>query len=1067
MKQPQAFLQVASATCNVLPSNNTHMDGQAANSSNNNIENSNTKHKQPAAKCQPARNNKPKKGWLYRHTRNQWTPHWFVLNSGSLTYFRGPSAEITNFLDGVLDLSLIKEVDPVGPPPKTTHQRTCNSASLASYCQQQQQQSQQQPHSQPQPPSQLQAHLSPFSQPAQANHHHNNHHHYHYNASPPAAHAQQENQSPINTAAPQNHWHWQQANNCPQATQATAANQCNTNGNSNNFANNHNHNPGRMFTFSLKMWNGDCNLLAAESHQERQSWLSEIARERRGDRSQEVEDLASQENDDNNGRQFTIKSPHAAGAKSAVLSAINSPQLSALPHHQHAQHKETQTSQHQASSDNKLDIQSASLDKQQEQLAGGGGQKSASPETKGPDASEDVGNLHNIDIDDLLIGMDGRAESKKELSSTIHTILIKGAAPNATNQAANKQDQATSKKIESSSMLHHFDWTLHPFKRRLLCNDESSQGETKGVGAAVLAVGTHERADGRSSSSSSTESPSDGQSLNTDSQSSAEELEAEERAPISLSTANQQQGKKRVTFDLNTCSRVFQIMSDSSSTEEDDDDDDEDDEGEDDEYEAEEEEQQDEDEGQEVEDDDEVSEEAGAEEIDRGGAEVPRGDDALEDAIEQPLAVEGQLEAELRRPDEKLEALTSLPTAAPGLEPPEEVTSSLGPHSEGSRPGDELEMDLQMDTIESLPQPVEPEPHESGSPRTEPPAECVRVDLQKLNDVTDDNEPSDSAIISTSSGSTTSTANSHLVAELRREREITRASVSSLERRLAESHKNQLELQNACERWQDQVMSMSMKHKEKLERLESRLLELGRELELKRLELSESRQRLVHWENLFYELKSKLHCPAASNHANNRHSSADPNHYATSANPSIPASSSSSPSCRLALNQSHKSPSCSSLSSTSSSTSTSSSSTNSNQHSNNHKLPVGSTRSGSAAPSGGAYMHSQANNRQVALSLAKWLLANGFVASPSRTGNRDFCFNQQQGPILLRLAHQHQQQLSMKILSQNRQIQAKLSEIELKVDGMKLQEQTNKNHNQGAGQQAGQQNCLHSQLQGL
>lgn len=51
-----------------------------------------------------------KKGWLLRLTRKQWSQHWFVLKNGSLTYYRGPAAELCSFLDGVLDLSLIKHI---------------------------------------------------------------------------------------------------------------------------------------------------------------------------------------------------------------------------------------------------------------------------------------------------------------------------------------------------------------------------------------------------------------------------------------------------------------------------------------------------------------------------------------------------------------------------------------------------------------------------------------------------------------------------------------------------------------------------------------------------------------------------------------------------------------------------------------------------------------------------------------------------------------------------------------------------------------------------------------------
>lgn len=60
---------------------------------------------------QPQSQSKVRKGWLSRWTRKQWIRHWFVLKNGSLTYYRGPAAELCNFLDGVLDLSLIKDIE--------------------------------------------------------------------------------------------------------------------------------------------------------------------------------------------------------------------------------------------------------------------------------------------------------------------------------------------------------------------------------------------------------------------------------------------------------------------------------------------------------------------------------------------------------------------------------------------------------------------------------------------------------------------------------------------------------------------------------------------------------------------------------------------------------------------------------------------------------------------------------------------------------------------------------------------------------------------------------------------
>lgn len=95
------------------------------------------------------------KGWLSRWTRKQWSRHWFVLKSGSLTYYRGPAAELCSFLDGVLDLSLIKhiEVHQV-PASKTNGGQTATTTAaavtnpinhLSHPGNQQQQQQQQQP----------------------------------------------------------------------------------------------------------------------------------------------------------------------------------------------------------------------------------------------------------------------------------------------------------------------------------------------------------------------------------------------------------------------------------------------------------------------------------------------------------------------------------------------------------------------------------------------------------------------------------------------------------------------------------------------------------------------------------------------------------------------------------------------------------------------------------------------------------------------------------------------------------------------------------------------------------
>ena len=136
----------------------------------------------------------PQKGWLARWTRKQWSRHWFVLKSGSLTYYRGPAAELCSFLDGVLDLSLIKHIE-VG----------CELAEAG------------------QPPS-----ASPGP--------HHNHHRLHQ-------HQQQ--------GLASHHY-------LSKGSSAGAASQ-----------------PPR-FRFTLKMWNGECHMLAASSQAERQLWLQAI-----------------------------------------------------------------------------------------------------------------------------------------------------------------------------------------------------------------------------------------------------------------------------------------------------------------------------------------------------------------------------------------------------------------------------------------------------------------------------------------------------------------------------------------------------------------------------------------------------------------------------------------------------------------------------------------------------------------------------------------------------------------------------------------------------------------------
>lgn len=145
---------------------------------------------------------KPQKGWLSRWTRKQWSRHWFVLENGSLTYYRGPAAELCSFLDGVLDLSLIKHIEVQQQDQTANNHHSINNS----------------------------------------NHHHHIQHHYHSN----------NNNS--------NH---------------LLSNQTNINGICNQ-NNSNNHNQTQQFTFSLKMWNGECHLLGASSAAERSLWLDAI-----------------------------------------------------------------------------------------------------------------------------------------------------------------------------------------------------------------------------------------------------------------------------------------------------------------------------------------------------------------------------------------------------------------------------------------------------------------------------------------------------------------------------------------------------------------------------------------------------------------------------------------------------------------------------------------------------------------------------------------------------------------------------------------------------------------------
>lgn len=74
-----------------------------------------------------------KKGWLSRWTRKQWSRHWFVLKNGSLTYYRGQAAEMCSFLDGVLDLSLIKHIEVQQDEPKVVTTTVSHQHSYHNY----------------------------------------------------------------------------------------------------------------------------------------------------------------------------------------------------------------------------------------------------------------------------------------------------------------------------------------------------------------------------------------------------------------------------------------------------------------------------------------------------------------------------------------------------------------------------------------------------------------------------------------------------------------------------------------------------------------------------------------------------------------------------------------------------------------------------------------------------------------------------------------------------------------------------------------------------------------------
>lgn len=154
---------------------------------------------------------KAQKGWLSRWTRKQWSRHWFVLKNGSLTYYRGPAAELCSFLDGVLDLSLIKHIEVHRQDAERNHSGTNTSAVQQD-----------------------------------AMHHHHPIQHYHY-------------LSHLNSQ--QHLFGAMAAGGAGQAPMSSPGQQQQQQG---------------QFTFSLKMWNGECHLLAASSAAERDLWLESI-----------------------------------------------------------------------------------------------------------------------------------------------------------------------------------------------------------------------------------------------------------------------------------------------------------------------------------------------------------------------------------------------------------------------------------------------------------------------------------------------------------------------------------------------------------------------------------------------------------------------------------------------------------------------------------------------------------------------------------------------------------------------------------------------------------------------
>ena len=58
-----------------------------------------------------------KKGWLMKQgLTKEWHKYWFVLQDVALQFYRDPKAESKGFLDGIIDLSLVQQVEQIDIP---------------------------------------------------------------------------------------------------------------------------------------------------------------------------------------------------------------------------------------------------------------------------------------------------------------------------------------------------------------------------------------------------------------------------------------------------------------------------------------------------------------------------------------------------------------------------------------------------------------------------------------------------------------------------------------------------------------------------------------------------------------------------------------------------------------------------------------------------------------------------------------------------------------------------------------------------------------------------------------